>query len=327
MASPDLLATAAALLASGRRDEAVSIVAVAASNGEGSALFQQAIWRLVGTPLVRDIVQARIDLSNARLAGHESAALLEAALLANGSGSPPSWSEALTILRSIAPHSPTAQFHLRLLDEMAVASDGSPINVRQPSTVGQRPHVGLFRGLLTANECAEVANSVHDILAPAVVADPNTGRPIAHPVRTSDGAVVGPTRENLVIRAINLRLAAITATDVSQGESLMVLRYAPGQQYRPHMDTLPNVTNQRVMTMLIYLNEDYEGGETRFEASGLTIKGRVGDAIVFDNVSPDGAPDRMSLHTGMPVLRGTKWLATRWIRARALDPWNPATAA
>lgn len=52
-------------------------------------------------------------------------------------------------------------------------------------------------------------------------------------------------------------------------EPLQILRYQPGEEYRPHYDTLARMQNQRVLTFLIYLNEDYDGGETLFLRPGL----------------------------------------------------------
>jgi prolyl 4-hydroxylase len=99
-----------------------------------------------------------------------------------------------------------------------------------------------------------------------------------------------------------------------------VLRYAPGEQYREHSDALPGVApnQQRVLTFLVYLNEDYEGGETAFPAVGLEVRARTGDGLLFRNASPDGTPDPRALHAGLPVTSGAKLIASRWIRAAPL---------
>jgi prolyl 4-hydroxylase len=67
------------------------------------------------------------------------------------------------------------------------------------------------------------------------------------------------------------------------------------------------------MTMLVYLNDAYEGGETEFLKTGFKIKGSAGDAILFRNADPAGNPDEDSLHAGLPVTSGVKLLASRWI--------------
>ena len=189
--------------------------------------------------------------------------------------------------------------------------------------------IRLFRSFLTPAECAHIASVASDMLEPAHVIDPTTGRYIAHPVRTSSGAAIGPARETLIIQAINRRLAAASGTDVSQGEPLQVLHYAPGQQYRAHHDALsPQQAhgNQRRFTMLVYLNDAYEGGATRFIANGIDVRGRAGDMLLFANLRADGSPDPAAQHAGLPITRGAKWLATRWVRALPYDPWQASPA-
>jgi hypothetical protein len=74
---------------------------------------------------------------------------------------------------------------------------------------------------------------------------------------------------------------------------------------------------QRVVTFIIYLNDDYQGGETHFPRLGLSHRGRAGDALYFANTGPDGAPDPRTLHAGLPPTAGEKWLFSQWIRNRS----------
>ena len=73
---------------------------------------------------------------------------------------------------------------------------------------------------------------------------------------------------------------------------------------------------QRIATALVYLNDGYAGGETRFVATGTTVSGRRGGGLVFRNVDSEGCPDKQAAHCGMPVTKGVKLLASRWIRER-----------
>jgi prolyl 4-hydroxylase len=72
--------------------------------------------------------------------------------------------------------------------------------------------------------------------------------------------------------------------------------------------------------MLVWLNEDYQGGETHFPTAGLRLKGRRGDALLFRNTGPDGRRDPASGHAGLPVASGEKLIASRWIRERPFEP-------
>jgi prolyl 4-hydroxylase len=86
------------------------------------------------------------------------------------------------------------------------------------------------------------------------------------------------------------------------------------------VDFLPGAENQRLVTALVYLNEGYEGGETAFVKTGLKVKGRKGDALVFVNITADRRADPMAEHAGLPVIRGVKLLASLWMRERHYLP-------
>lgn len=290
------------------------------------ALFIEAIRYLTGDGVSRDVPRARTLLRSAADRGHDEAALFEVALAANGSGAPQDWSGALARLRATAQAgSAVAHMHLTLIDAMNLDERGYPATLPQPARLAGNPSVLRYPALFTPAECQLIASAVVDILEPSTVIDPQTGRLVAHPIRTSDSAVIGPTRESLPIAALNRRIAAASNTAVAQGESLAVLRYRPGGEYRLHHDALPNARNQRTKTALIYLNSGYAGGETVFPDLPLHIAGKAGDVVVFDNLDENGRPQPSARHAGQPVRGGVKWLATRWIRQRNVDPWDPAT--
>lgn len=245
-------------------------------------------------------------------------------LTASGAGAAADWPAARALLATLAASDGDARVDQALLDAMALDAHGMPRTPHVPEPLSQTPAVSIVRGFLTAAECRHIAEAAVPVIEPSTVVDPRSGRLIPHPIRTSHGGPIGPTRETLPIQAILRRIGAATGTDPFQGEPLTVLHYAPGQEYRPHVDTAPQFTNQRVKTVLLYLNEGYQGGETEFLFNRLKVKGRLGDALIFDNVLADGRPDPAAQHAGRPVKQGVKWLATRWIRARRFDPWAPA---
>lgn len=311
-------------VAAGQSPRAVAIANEAARTGDVEALALIAHWRLAGSALPRDLGEARRLLRQAADAGHTPSALVEIALIANGTGAAPDWGQALERLRHLANGgAQDAQAELALLTRMDIDPGGFPRSLPEAVSLGERGAVRRWPAMLSQDECAHIATRVLDLLEPSMIADPRTGRQVAHPIRRSSAAVIGPTRETLPIQAIQRRIAAATGTDVRQGEPLSVLHYAPGQEYRAHMDTLPLEPNQRIATALLYLNAGYAGGQTHFPALGVTVVGQLGDMIAFDNVRHDGLPDPASQHAGLPIQRGVKWMATRWIRARPLDVWNP----
>lgn len=319
-----LLDQANALAANGRVDEALRLIDAGVDRSDADALFCLAVWHLIGTHIVRNLNTARTILRRAAVKGHVDAALFEIALTANGSGGEANWSLAKQRLKQATAISPIAQHQQRLLAAMAIDEDGKPLGHPPCEQVSDAPTVVLYPALLTPPECAHLAMAARELLEPTTVFDPATGQRVRHPVRTSSGAVIGPTREDLVIHTINKRFAMISNSRIEQGESNSILHYAPGQEYRPHFDFISRARNQRTKTIIVYLNEGYGGGATHFLASGVTIKGNIGDAIIFDNVTAAGALDPLSKHSGLPVNSGIKWVATRWIRATDFNPWTDA---
>lgn len=323
MKSPSLVvARAETLMVSGAATEAVRMVSEAAQLGDADALYALALWRVSGEVVPRDFGLARVLFGRAGAAGHIVGALTHAVFVAMGAGGPADWSKAIAFFKTLPPeaHSVTAQG--LLLADMKLRSDGAPHTIPSVEVLSTSPRVAIARALFTSDECAHIAQLAVPRMTPSVVVDPATGRQHAHPVRTSDGAVLGPVQQDLVVHALNRRIASLTGTQVEQGEPLAVMRYAPGQQYRLHHDCLSGERNQRIITVIVYLNEDFEGGATRFPELGLDFRARTGDAILFANVLPDGGADERSRHAGLPVTGGRKWICTRWIRRLPFDPWG-----
>lgn len=101
-----------------------------------------------------------------------------------------------------------------------------------------------------------------------------------------------------------------------------------GQEYKAHFDFFApgepafqhalNTMGQRIGARLTWLNDNYEGGETAFPKIDWKHRGKPGDSMLFLNVrTSDRLPDSMTLHAGMPVTRGRKWLFSQWVRDRA----------
>ena len=306
-----------ALLGARRFAEAAQLLVGAAGLGEAAALAELAQWRIAGNLVRRDLAAARTLLGRAGEAGNVEAALLHAYFLASGTGGPADWPRALASLRALRSRHPSAEAQLRLLDAMSLDPSGAPAQPLGGRRLSTEPLALAIEKFLTPAESGYLIEAGGPALQPSLVVDPASGRMVPHPVRSSDAAVFGVHSEDLVVNAINRRIAAATGTSAAQGEPLQLLRYRPGGEYRAHMDALPGEPNQRILTVLVYLSDGYEGGDTEFVRTGLSYKGAIGDALLFRNVTADGRPDPMSQHAGRPVTRGTKLIASRWIRREA----------
>lgn len=310
----NLLPDVRALLDGGKAREAATTLVQAAQRGHSEAMYELALWAVAGTIIPRNLAFAYDWLGRASKAGSADGALLHAYFTAAGTGCSSDWQSALELLTRLSETSEVAARQVEKLGQMKMTTTGKPLVSYNFELCSSQPRVAICRQFLTAAECDYIADISAPFLEPSYVVDPNTQKLISHPVRRSHGAMFGVYSEDLVINAINRRIGSLSGTAYEQGEPLQLLQYRRGDEYRPHLDALPNEPNQRIMTVIIYLTDGYEGGETLFSRTGLSFKGQKGDALLFANLLPDGRPDPLSLHCGLPILRGTKTIATRWIR-------------
>ncbi|MGQ0660071.1 2OG-Fe(II) oxygenase [Sphingosinicella sp.] len=314
-----MLQQAISLSAAGRNPEAVLIISRLAAQDEPEALALLAEMKWRGGMVPQDPVQGRELYRRASEGGHQAAAHSYTNLLANGVAGHRDWPQAMDRLRVEARKDQRRRQMLAILERMRMDDDGDPACVPDVEPLSESPHVRLFERLFTATECDYLKQVAQPGYQPSTVFDANR-RLVRDPIRTSDSSTIHWLMEDPVVHALNRRLAAVTGTMADQGEAMQILRYRPGQQYRSHFDFAQSSDNQRCQTALVYLNHDYRGGETCFVRTGLKVKGRKGDALVFRSALSDRSLDPMSEHAGLPVTSGTKVIASRWIRERRWQP-------
>lgn len=306
------LSDAYALASSGQLSDAIRLFEVHAERGNGEALFTlgDVYWRGIGAP--QDLARGRDLFRRSSEADFDIGKKAYTNLLASGHAGPRDWKEAVKRLEGEAAWDPRRAQILNLLRAMPVDGDGNPVDPVKPEPLSTRPDVRIARNAFTALECRFLMLLAEPSYERAgVVISP--GQNIPAFMRTADGSTIHWLIEDPAVHAMNRRIAVHAGVPVTNGEPMQILRYREGQEYRPHFDWL-EVGNRRVMTALIYLNDDYEGGETEFTEVGLKVKGRAGDLLLFHSRGPDGGLDPLSKHAGLPVSRGTKYLGSRWIR-------------
>ena len=194
---------------------------------------------------------------------------------------------------------------------------------------GDNPTLALLDGVLSADECAALMALAAPRLRPSTVVDPDSGHDVVASYRNSVGMFFRPA-ENALIARLDRRFSEIMRLPVENGEGIQVLKYEAGGATTPHHDFLAptNAANQaslarsgqRVSTLITYLNDVDEGGETVFPLGGWSIVPRRGCGLYFESRDARGALDAQSLHAGSPVARGEKWVATKWMRERRFVP-------
>lgn len=301
------------LINSGRQEEGVQLLRQDASGGNPEALFVLADMTWSGNLVPQDPERGRLLFEYAAALGHAQANLLATNLLASGVAGKRDWPGALSRLAAEARQLPERRAALDLIGAMDLDATGDPKATPSPNIVAEEPYARLYRRVFSIAECSYLIGATETRFEPSMVY--NKARELVRDtIRTSDGAAIHWLIEDPAIHAFNRRIAALTGTSFDQGEALQVLRYAPGQEYRPHFDFVDGAQNQRLWTALIYLNQDYRGGETAFVRTGTEVHGNAGDVLVFRNALEDGSADPLAEHAGLPVTSGSKYLATRWVR-------------
>jgi prolyl 4-hydroxylase len=196
--------------------------------------------------------------------------------------------------------------------------------------LSEDPVVRQFPDFIPAITCQWLIELARDKLERAQVyssADKNTE---VSDNRTNSCAVFSLRLTDMVNVLVQARMAATAGTSISHMEAATVLHYSIGQEIKPHYDFIhprsPDyeqqiaVAGQRNITFLVYLNDDYAGGETEFVKLGIRHKGKTGSAIYFINTTADQQPDLRTQHAGCPPESHEKWLVSQFIRNSTVIP-------
>jgi prolyl 4-hydroxylase len=187
------------------------------------------------------------------------------------------------------------------------------------------PRLELFvlRDFLDADTCAALVERIDAKRRPSTIADAN-GDHYFRTSETCDLDVADP-----VAMALDARLAEVSGIDPAYGEPLQGQRYGVGQEFKAHTDYFEpggadydkfcSVAGQRTWTFMIYLNDVEAGGATRFKWIDKTVQPERGKLLAWNNRTSDGEVNPATLHHGMKVRAGTKYVITRWYRER---PWG-----
>ncbi len=186
-------------------------------------------------------------------------------------------------------------------------------------------HIELVqkRGFLSPEECEAIIVQVDAKRRPSTIADDN-GDALFRTSETGD-----LDREDPLVAAVTARICSFLGLNPRHCESLQGQRYAEGQEFKAHTDTFEpgglgylehcTASGQRTWTGMVYLNEPAAGGATRFKKLDKTIQPERGKLLAWNNLLPNGAINPMTLHQGMPVRSGVKYIITAWFRER---PWG-----
>jgi prolyl 4-hydroxylase len=176
----------------------------------------------------------------------------------------------------------------------------------------------VVRDFLDPEACAALIQRIDERRRPSEIAD-DVGIDNFRTSETCDLDWHDP-----LVGEVDRKISALLGLPLLASEPIQGQRYAPGQEFRPHTDTFEPggydfflhtaETGQRTWTAMIYLNKPDDGGSTRFKTIGKTIQPEQGKLLAWNNLLPDGRPNPATLHQGMKVRRGTKYILTKWFR-------------
>ncbi len=171
--------------------------------------------------------------------------------------------------------------------------------------------------------CARLMKLIDKDRRPSTIADANGDNYF----RTSETCDLD-AREPAV-RDLEDRLFSLNGIDPDHGEPVQGQRYDVGQEFKPHTDYFEpggpdfekfcSVAGNRTWTFMIYLNDVSSGGGTRFKTIKKTFQPETGTLVCWNNKRADGRFNPNTLHHGMKVRKGLKYVITKWYREK---PWG-----
>lgn len=193
------------------------------------------------------------------------------------------------------------------------------------SVFSSNPRVELIEHFITPDLCSMLIDLGKQKLSPSLVMDREGGEAKSER-RTSSHAWIAHSEAEYT-KALGDRISRLVGIPLSNAESFQLVNYQPDQEYQPHFDSFhPESVSgavaleragQRLTTALLYLNTVKQGGQTVFPELDLKFSAQAGNLLIFQNCLP-GTADRhpKSLHAGMPVIEGDKWVINLWFRQR-----------
>lgn len=178
----------------------------------------------------------------------------------------------------------------------------------------------LLRDFLDADECEALIARIDARRRPSTIAD-DFGEP---GFRTSETCDLD--RADPVVAAVDAKFSDLLDIPPALGETLQGQRYAVGQEFKAHTDYFEpdgldfqrycTEQGQRTWTAMVYLNAPDAGGATRFKTIAKTVQPEAGKLLCWNNRLPDGGVNPATLHQGMKVRAGVKYIVTKWFRER-----------
>lgn len=187
-----------------------------------------------------------------------------------------------------------------------------------------KPYIKPFelKNILTEKECNELINYCYDEKT-------DNGQTVGIYVNKTNNSVCWIPKTDVRVKNIVQKMATMFKIPFENAENVRITRYFPNQSFNDRFDSCCDDTlkcrefmnrgGPRRISMIIYLTDDYTGGETYFQNIGLKFKPKKGDAVVFYPMDPKTNKCHPALsYSGLPIDYGVKWIINIWFREQKI---------
>jgi prolyl 4-hydroxylase len=326
-------------------NEALDMLRRQADAGEAGAMTRLGAALLAGREAPYEPEEGAALVKRAVERGDPQAMSILATLTAAGVGAPQDWDTALDLLaRAAGGGAPDAREQLLLLSGDRELADEARrgwitqgmwrrlreaidlekcVVPKPPRQVFDWPRIWLAENFATPQLCAWLVKRAMGNFTPSMMF---TGqKAVFHATRTCSDFSFSLVEGGCVMLILRTRISLLTGLRTEQMEPPQIFHYATGQGIDPHYDSVydgehgygrhGDYHGDRLATLLMYLNDDYDGGVLQFVRVGYSYRGRAGDAIFFASLR-EGKRDERAEHGATTVTRGEKFILSQWIHDR-----------
>ena len=187
------------------------------------------------------------------------------------------------------------------------------------------PKIIIFKKLLDTQSCIEIIKEFSPRNSPSYVTDGN--KVSKSKFRSSSSSLIKKEEEK--IYQLRKKTCSLLNWNFEDSERFQFITYKKGEKYAPHFDAFDlnqmkkisnRKTTQRIHTNIIYLNENFEGGDTYFPKLGISIQAEAGMMLSFENcIGKTNFINPFSIHESLPITKGKKNILITWLLREVAD--------
>ena len=187
------------------------------------------------------------------------------------------------------------------------------------------PKIIIFKKLLDKKSCIEIIKEFSPGNTPSYVTDGN--KISKSKLRSSSSSLIKKEEEK--IYQLRKKTCSLLNWNLEDSERFQFITYKKGEKYAPHFDAFDlnqmkkisnRKTTQRIYTNIIYLNENFEGGDTYFPKLGISIQAEAGMMLSFENcIDKTNFINPFSIHESLPITKGRKNILITWLLREIAD--------